>query len=115
MNDGATPRLPGGASPLVMTFGRPPVTGSFAEPGRAGQCRPLRKRHARPTVVPLLLRRGSHLVRLPCGPARQTQCATLRRAIFTVPGRLVRSGRRQRLRLPENWPWAEIRAYLFSK
>jgi Transposase DDE domain group 1 len=33
--------------------------------------------------------------------------ATLRRAVFTTPGRLVRHGRRQRLRLPENWPWAE--------
>jgi hypothetical protein len=31
---------------------------------------------------------------------------TLRRALFTVPGRLVRSARRHRLRLPENWPWA---------
>jgi hypothetical protein len=33
--------------------------------------------------------------------------ATLRRAIFTMPGRLVRSGRRRRLRLPENWPWVD--------
>ncbi len=30
--------------------------------------------------------------------------ATLRRRMFTVPGRLVRSGRRRRLRLPAHWP-----------
>lgn len=33
--------------------------------------------------------------------------ATLRRKVFTMPGRLVHSGRRQRLRLPVNWPWAQ--------
>jgi hypothetical protein len=32
--------------------------------------------------------------------------ATLRRTVFTMPGRLVRSGRRHRLRLPADWPWA---------
>lgn len=32
--------------------------------------------------------------------------ATLRRAIFTVPGRLVRTARRRHLRLPRDWPWA---------
>src|SRR3954468_8239290 len=32
--------------------------------------------------------------------------ATLRRKVFTMPGRLVHSGRRRRLRLPESWPWA---------
>ncbi len=31
---------------------------------------------------------------------------TLQRRIFTVPGRLVRSGRRRHLRLPASWPWA---------
>lgn len=41
------------------------------------------------------------------GSLHRATVATLRRAIFTMPGRLVRSGRRQRLRLPENWPWAE--------
>jgi hypothetical protein len=30
---------------------------------------------------------------------------TLKRALFTVPGRLVRSARRLRLRLPRGWPW----------
>jgi len=32
---------------------------------------------------------------------------TVRRRHFTVPGRLVRSGRRVDLRLPTYWPWAE--------
>jgi hypothetical protein len=30
---------------------------------------------------------------------------TLRRKLFAVPGRLVRSARRLRLRLPRSWPW----------
>jgi hypothetical protein len=42
------------------------------------------------------------------GPDLNTAtAATLRRRVFTTPGRLVHSGRRRRLRLPENWPWAE--------
>ena len=32
--------------------------------------------------------------------------ATLQRKVFTMPGRLVHSGRHRRLRLPKNWPWA---------
>ena len=32
--------------------------------------------------------------------------ATLRRTLFTAPGRLVHSARRLDLRLPQNWPWA---------
>jgi hypothetical protein len=40
------------------------------------------------------------------GSLHRATAATLRRAIFTMPGRLVRSGRRRRLRLPEHWPWA---------
>ncbi len=36
--------------------------------------------------------------------ARAT-AATLRRCLFTIPGRLVRSARRDRLRLPDAWPW----------
>jgi len=32
--------------------------------------------------------------------------STLQRTIFTVPGRLVTSGRRRHLRLPASWPWA---------
>jgi hypothetical protein len=33
--------------------------------------------------------------------------ATLRRKIFTMPGRLVHTGRPQRLRLPARWPGAQ--------
>ncbi len=40
------------------------------------------------------------------GPLHRATAATLRRAVFTVPGRLVRSARRWRLRLPAGWPWA---------
>lgn len=41
------------------------------------------------------------------GPLHRATAATLRRAVFTVPGRLVRSARRRHLRLPRDWPWAE--------
>ena len=41
------------------------------------------------------------------GPDLDTAtAATLRRKVFTVPARLVSSGRRLTLRLPESWPWA---------
>ena len=33
--------------------------------------------------------------------------STLRRKVFTMPGRLVHSGRRRHLRLPQNWPWRD--------
>jgi len=36
----------------------------------------------------------------------RSTAATLRRKVFTMPGRLVQTGRRRRLRLPESWPWA---------
>ena len=36
---------------------------------------------------------------------RTTTVATLRRKIVAMPARLVRSGRRLRLRAPTNWPW----------
>jgi hypothetical protein len=32
--------------------------------------------------------------------------ATLRRRLFTIPGRLGHTARRLHLRLPTNWPWA---------
>lgn len=32
--------------------------------------------------------------------------ATLRRRLFTLPGRLVHTARRLHLRLPQDWPWA---------
>ncbi len=47
-------------------------------------------------------------VGLLAGPelARAT-APTLRRKVFTVPGRLVHTGRRRHLRLPARWPWAD--------
>jgi hypothetical protein len=41
------------------------------------------------------------------GTLTRATTATLRRAMFTIPGRLVRSARRQRLRLPQRWPWVD--------
>jgi hypothetical protein len=38
------------------------------------------------------------------GMSRATT-ATLRRRLFTIPGRLVHTARRLHLRLPANWPW----------
>ena len=40
------------------------------------------------------------------GPARRWEPKRLRLRVFTVAGRLVRGGRRLRLRLAERWPWA---------
>jgi Transposase DDE domain group 1 len=45
------------------------------------------------------------------GPARRWEPKRLRLRIFSVAGRLVRGGRRLRLRLAERWPWtAQITA-----
>jgi len=38
--------------------------------------------------------------------ARAT-AATLRRKVFTMPGRLIHTARRRHLRLPASWPWAD--------
>jgi hypothetical protein len=40
------------------------------------------------------------------GAARRWEPERLRLRIFSVAGRLVRGGRRLRLRLAERWPWA---------
>ena len=40
------------------------------------------------------------------GPARRWEPKRLRLRIFAVAGRLVRGGRRLRLRLAARWPWA---------
>lgn len=37
---------------------------------------------------------------------RHVMTKTVRRRLFGVPGRLVRTGRRSTLRLPRRWPWA---------
>jgi hypothetical protein len=43
---------------------------------------------------------------VPFGPARRWEPKRLRLRIFTAAGRLVRGGRRLRLRLARSWPWA---------
>jgi hypothetical protein len=40
------------------------------------------------------------------GPARRWEPKRLRLRLFTAAGRIVRSGRRSRLRLAARWPWA---------
>ena len=40
------------------------------------------------------------------GEARRWEPKRLRLRVFAVAGRLVRGGRRLRLRLAERWPWA---------
>ena len=40
------------------------------------------------------------------GPARAWEPKRLRLRLFSVAGRLVRGGRRLRLRLAATWPWA---------
>jgi len=44
--------------------------------------------------------------RLAGGDLDTATARTLQRRIFTLPGRLVHSGRRRHLRLPASWPWA---------
>ena len=44
--------------------------------------------------------------RLAGGDLAKATVTTLQHKIFTVPGRLVHSGRRRHLRLPASWPWA---------
>ncbi len=47
-------------------------------------------------------------VALLSGPdLHRATAATLRRKVFTMPGRLVHTARRRHLRLPASWPWAE--------
>jgi hypothetical protein len=40
------------------------------------------------------------------GKFTRAEAATVRARILNVPARVSRSGRRQRLHLPERWPWA---------
>jgi Transposase DDE domain group 1 len=40
------------------------------------------------------------------GKARRWEPKRLRLRIFTVAGRIIRGGRRLRLRLTARWPWA---------
>ncbi len=50
---------------------------------------------------------GRAVALLAGGALHRATAATLRRRLFTVPGRLVRSGRRRHLRLPAGWPWTD--------
>jgi hypothetical protein len=59
------------------------------------------------TVIAALahnLLRWTHLLALPDHTVRTAR--TLRRRLLTVPGRLVRHGRKTTLRMPARWPWA---------
>ena len=49
---------------------------------------------------------GRAVGRLAGHDLEKATAATLQRRVFTVPGRLVTSGRRRHLRLPASWPWA---------
>ena len=49
---------------------------------------------------------GRAVGRLAGHDLEKATATTLRRRIFTIPGRLVNSGRRRHLRLPAGWPWA---------
>jgi len=47
-------------------------------------------------------------VALLAGPdLHRATATTLRRKVFSMPGRLVHTARRRHLRLPASWPWAE--------
>jgi len=50
---------------------------------------------------------GRAVGRLAGPELEKATAATLRRKVFTMPGRLVHSGRRRHLRLPASWPWAD--------
>src|SRR3954447_3239672 len=59
------------------------------------------------TVIAALahnLLRQTQLLGLPTTTLRTAR--TIRRRLLVIPGRLVRSARRYRLRLPTRWPWA---------
>jgi hypothetical protein len=49
---------------------------------------------------------GRAIGRLAGPDLEKATASTLQRRIFTIPGRMVSSGRRRHLRLPARWPWA---------
>ena len=58
------------------------------------------------TVIAALahnLLRWTHLIALPGQTVRTA--SSLRRRLLTIPGRLTRSGRQTKLRMPARWPW----------
>jgi hypothetical protein len=49
------------------------------------------------------------------GELRRVEPATLRHRVLHTAGRLIRSGRRTRLKLAQNWPWSKKLAAAFSR
>ena len=49
------------------------------------------------------------------GPARRWEPKRLRLRLFSVAGRIVRGGRRLRLRLAATWPWARQTAAAITR
>ena len=49
------------------------------------------------------------------GPARRWEPKRLRLRIFTAAGRIVRGGRRLRLRIAARWPWATLITGAFTR
>jgi hypothetical protein len=41
-------------------------------------------------------------------PARRWEPKRVRFRLLTVAGRIIRTGRRRRLRLPRDWPWNHL-------
>jgi hypothetical protein len=50
----------------------------------------------------------TQLLAWPDQPARRWEPATLRLRVLHVAARLIRTGRREHLRLPRGWPWAQL-------
>ena len=49
------------------------------------------------------------------GPARSWEPKRLRLRLFSIAGRLIRGGRRLRLRLAATWPWAQLTATAITR
>ena len=61
------------------------------------------------TVIAALahnLVRWTQTIALPASTVRTAR--TIRRRLLTIPGRLVKTGRRWKLRMPARWPWADM-------
>jgi hypothetical protein len=49
------------------------------------------------------------------GPARSWEPKRLRLRLFSTAGRLIRGGRRLRLRLAATWPWVRLTATAITR
>jgi hypothetical protein len=49
------------------------------------------------------------------GPARRWEPKRLRLRLFSAAGRIVRGGRRVRLKISSRWPWATVITAAFSR